>query len=188
MCRSLVPPTPVSCSPIQFVSVYLFAKLWFLAQIPPPPRALIARLETVANWFIGHDAIFRVPPATLQRPRGAGGWGLEKLTIKCNVLFYARLMQCRQRDNGVTSFLLGFWKLSGPVANPPAKLGIPYALQYLRSFVLDMAYVQTSDVLDSKVAMRRRMMTVLHQLVTNVAGAPPMRIVRHRPGVDWPHV
>jgi hypothetical protein len=173
---------------IQFVSVYLFAKLWFLAQILPPPRALLARLETVANWFIWHGAIFRVPLATLQRPREAGGWGLDKLTIKCNVLFYVRLLQCTQTDYGVTSFLLGLWKLNEPVANPPAKPGIPQAMQYLRSFALDIAYVKTADVLESKVALRRRRATVLQQLETNVAEAPPMRIVWRRPGVDWPHV
>jgi hypothetical protein len=106
----------------------------------------------------------------------------------CSFWIDARLLQCTQTDYGVTSFLLGLWKLTEPVANPPAKPGTPLAMQYLRSFALYMAYVKTADVLESKVALRRRMATVLQQLETNVAKAPPMRIVRHRPGVDWPHV
>jgi hypothetical protein len=62
---------------IQFVTIYLFAKLWFLAQVLPPPSALVKRLEIVAAWFIWHGVIFKVPLDTLQRPKEEGRWGLD---------------------------------------------------------------------------------------------------------------
>jgi CHAT domain-containing protein len=77
---------------IQFVKTYLFAKIWYVAQILPPNSTYIKQLEAIATWYIWHGAIFRVPLATLQRMKETGGWGMEMIGVKCKVLLYRRML------------------------------------------------------------------------------------------------
>jgi len=57
---------------IQYVQVYLLAKLWHTAQVFPLPREYSRQIMSAIAWFIWQGAIFRVPISTLQRKKGRG--------------------------------------------------------------------------------------------------------------------
>ena len=67
---------------IQYVHDYLMAKVWYVAQIFPPPDDCVRKLNTSVSWFIWKGDIFRVPLPTLQRRKEEVGWGLNKSTGK----------------------------------------------------------------------------------------------------------
>jgi len=71
---------------IQFVHDYLLAKVWYVAQIFPPPDECIRILNTSISCFVWKGAIFRVPLSTLQRRKDEGGWDLIHLRAKCLAL------------------------------------------------------------------------------------------------------
>ena len=58
---------------IRFVHDYLLAKIWYVAQIYPPPAECLRQLYTTISWFIWRGDIFRVPLSTLQRGNMDGG-------------------------------------------------------------------------------------------------------------------
>jgi hypothetical protein len=52
---------------IQHANIYLMAKVWFLAQIFPPPVDILRQINTVLSWCLWKGSIFRVPLSTLQQ-------------------------------------------------------------------------------------------------------------------------
>jgi hypothetical protein len=68
---------------IQYVRDYLLAKVWYVAQIFPPPIECIQMLDTSISWFLWKGVIFRVPLSILQRRKEEGGWDL--IHLKPNV-------------------------------------------------------------------------------------------------------
>jgi hypothetical protein len=71
---------------IQYVHLWLLAKIWYLAQVFPPTTVHVQQLTTVCSWFIWLGATFRVPVSTLQRPKEHGGWALAIIDVKCRTL------------------------------------------------------------------------------------------------------
>jgi len=63
------------------LSVYLLSRIWYLAQILPPPARHVQHIMTACTCFIFRGAIFRVPTTTLQRPTAEGGWALMVLDV-----------------------------------------------------------------------------------------------------------
>jgi hypothetical protein len=110
---------------IQFVRQYLFAKMWYVAQILPPSAAEVRRLEAIAGWYIWHGATCRVPLTTLQLPRLAGGWGMEVLSVKCAARLYGRLRRLGTDNATCTALLLRRWRLSEPADNPSSVTRVP---------------------------------------------------------------
>ena len=51
---------------VQYVQTYLLAKIWYLAQVLPPPTCHIQQLTSICTWFIWKGATFRFPTTTLQ--------------------------------------------------------------------------------------------------------------------------
>jgi hypothetical protein len=58
---------------IQYVKMYLFAKLWFLAQVLLLNHTHVHQLTAIATWFIWRGFIFKVPTKTMQLPKWEGG-------------------------------------------------------------------------------------------------------------------
>jgi hypothetical protein len=52
---------------IQYVHDHLMARVWYLAQIYPPPEVCVRQLNSTIAWFLWRGDIFRVPLSTLQR-------------------------------------------------------------------------------------------------------------------------
>jgi hypothetical protein len=61
---------------IQYVHMYLLAKLWYTTQIFPPWKPVMQQLLAAIAWYLWKGAIFRTPLSTLQREKADGGWGL----------------------------------------------------------------------------------------------------------------
>jgi hypothetical protein len=71
---------------IQYVRMYLFAKIWYVAQTFPPKITQIKQLEALAAWFIWHGATFWVPLSKLQREKMKvdGEWKLSRSNSECS--------------------------------------------------------------------------------------------------------
>jgi len=126
---------------IQYVHTYLFAKLWYMAQVLPAPSVQIRQIVSAVAWFIWQGGIFRVPLSTLQKKK-KGGWGLTDVETKCRtLLLYQTWMQSR-RDREITAEWLRYWNLQTQRGNPPHVEGIPRRMEYLRIYAMDKAYVE----------------------------------------------
>jgi len=88
---------------IQYVHDYLMARVWYLAQIFPPPEKCVRQLNTTISWYVWRGEIFRVPLSTLQRRKGEGGWDRIHITAKSCALFLHRLRQQGLRSGTLTA-------------------------------------------------------------------------------------
>ena len=52
---------------IQYIQVYMLAKLWYTAQVLQPPSECLRQITSAITWYIWQGEIFRVPLSTLQR-------------------------------------------------------------------------------------------------------------------------
>jgi len=126
---------------IKFVHVFLLARIWYVAQIFPPPAGHIPQINTSIAWFIWRGDIFRVPISTLQRGRSGGGWDLIHVWKKCRDLFLNRLYVQSGFEGSFTASWLRKWNIQPGSANPPCYARIPATMCYLRCFIADDAYM-----------------------------------------------
>jgi hypothetical protein len=132
--------------------------------------------------------MFRVPMATLHRPKHEGGWGLLHVAVRCKTFVYHRLLTLGARDGTVTSDLLRFWHVQEAHTNPPYAPRIRAKLIHLRHLVIAMAYVAPRAPDETRTHFKRRMYNVLLRPAMN--GNPPseMSIVRKFPLTNLDHV
>jgi hypothetical protein len=116
----------LSLDRIQYAHDHLMARVWYLAQIsPPPPETCVRQLNTTVAWFLWRGIIFLVPLSTLQRKKGQGGWGLQLLSAKNHALFYSRLQHYGSQTGTVTAeWLHRLGSMKGN-ENPPHRNRIP---------------------------------------------------------------
>jgi len=103
---------------VQYVQTYLLSKIWYLAQVLPPPIRHIQQLTTTCTWFIWRGATFRVPTTTLQRPKNQGGWALPEVALKCRALLLGRMRTLAAQKTSATAAFLRTWNLTDVVENP----------------------------------------------------------------------
>jgi hypothetical protein len=149
---------------IQFVRIYLFAKIWFLAQILPPTDSHIRQINGIASWFIWQGSIFRVPLTTLQRRKAEGGWGLDDVQVKCKMLLYSGMEKAKHRADSTTTLLLKEWNVDATFANPPNKLTKAFVRSHLSRYLIDMAYIPAKGISEAMREYKRRMTPILHTL------------------------
>ena len=82
---------------IRFVHNYLLAKIWYVAQICPPPADCIGQLNSTISWFIWRGDILRVPLSTLQRRKEDVGGTKNMCWQNVEHYFYS---DYSQRDGG----------------------------------------------------------------------------------------
>lgn len=129
---------------IKYVQTCLLAKIWYLAQILPPPTCHVQQLMTICTWFIWKGATFHVPVTTLQQPKDKGGWALTDIALKCRTLLLSRLWTLVTWEGSIMAAFLRKWHLTGIVENPPYAGHIPSKLEYIHQYAIDMAYVPRS--------------------------------------------
>lgn len=61
---------------LRFVHTYLFAKIWYAAQILPAPCTYTQRITSAATFLIWKGATFTVLVSTFQLHKTRGGWEL----------------------------------------------------------------------------------------------------------------
>jgi hypothetical protein len=126
---------------INHIQEYLLAKIWYLTQIYPHPEESVRQLSTPISWFIRKGQIFWVPMSTLHKKKKDRGWDLINMKAKGRALFLHRMRTQSQGSGTVTSEWRRSWDLESQSNNPPCRDGIPPALQYLRRYSMDAAYV-----------------------------------------------
>jgi hypothetical protein len=72
---------------IQYVHMYLLAKIWYMAQVFPGQKEHLRQLATVILWYVWKGAILSVPQSTLQRQIESGGMGPIDIATKCHYFF-----------------------------------------------------------------------------------------------------
>jgi exonuclease III len=170
---------------IQYTQVYMLAKLWYTAQVLLPPSECMRQITSAITWYIWQGAIFRVPLSTLQKRKKDGGWGLTDVHTKCRTLLISRLWLQGQLTGTLTACWLKYWNIHGLRNNPPDLRRIPPSLDYLRTFVQELAYVDLRMQNENRRPYRRRIYWSLRQIAE--AGNPPreMRIVLLHPDANW---
>jgi hypothetical protein len=151
---------------IQYVQLYLLAKIWYMPQILTPTKVHTQQLTSVCTWFIWQGAIFRVPVTTLQCPKEQGGWALPDTEVKCRTLLYSRTWMLSARDGSITAELMRKWDLTAILANSSNVNGIPTKMAYIRQYAIDMAYVTPPDVNETMKKFKQRLYGVL-QIMAN---------------------
>ena len=173
---------------IQYVSLCLLAKLWYLAQTFLPTRAQAQQLTAICTWFLWQGAIFRVPVTTLQRPKSAGGWDFPHIEEKCKTLLYNRLQISGTTKGSIQAELLHIWAITSTPRNPPEARRLPMALNHLQQYAIDMAYVTPRSPAETQKLFKRRIYTTLIQLTHNSSIHRDLRIVRKYPDAHWNRV
>jgi hypothetical protein len=173
---------------IYYVYNHLMVRVWYLAQIYPPPEVCARQLNSTIAWFLWREDIFRVPLSTLQRRKDEGGWGLKHLTAKSHALFLNRLHTQRSRQGTVRTEWLRQCGLTGLNHNTPYRDGIPATVGYLRRFAVDSAYVTERGPTESTNAYKQRVYGTLHYISRMETGPREMRIITIWPNTDWSSV
>jgi hypothetical protein len=131
-------------SQIQYIHNYLFARVWFAAQILPITANCIRQIRTAVTWFLWRGSIFRLAYATMQRSKQEGGWNLMDVEAKSRALLHCRLtMQSREMDT-ITADWPRRWSPATSRNNPPDLRWIPLTLHYIRQYTMDCAYIMPS--------------------------------------------
>jgi len=128
---------------INFVHLYMLVRIWYTAQIFPPPADSIHQLNTAIAWFIWRGDIFRVPLSTLQRGREEGGWDLINIWAKCRTLFINTVQSHCEQKVTFTALWMRKWDIQPRTENPPYYAQVTAKLGYLRSYLLENAYMPT---------------------------------------------
>ena len=170
---------------IQFVHVYMLARIWYSAQIFPIPTDGIRQLNTAISWFLWKGEIFRVPLSTLQRAKAAGGWDLLNIWAKSRALYIRRLRAQRQREGTVTADWMATWNISTAVPNPPHFTLLPTTLDYLRVYILDAAYTPVQGNTETFRTYKTRIYTSLKSISNAASPAQEMRIIKMKPHINW---
>ena len=170
---------------VKYVNIYLLSKIWYLAQVLPPPTCHTQQLKSTCTWFIWKGAIFRVPITTLQRTEKSGGWALPDIALKCRALLFGRMRTLTARKDSATAALLGKWNITDTVENPPHISKIPSKLVHVRQYALVMAYVAPQRTIEIMSKQRSRIYQTLKDIQSNTKRSEVMRIVRKYPEVNW---
>jgi hypothetical protein len=170
---------------VMFIHEQLYAHVWFLSQIFPPPKQYIRQLQTICARFLWEGDIFRVPLSNLHRPKQDGGWNLINVEAKCRTLFLCRTRQQLTNSESLTCQWINECGREASRHNPPCKEGIPANVGYLVQFHIDSACIDDQKVQESRSAYRKRMYrTMLYYNKANTE-LDVMRIQRLWPQQDW---
>jgi hypothetical protein len=104
---------------VQHANVYLLAKVWHLAQILPPTKDVILKINTTLSRYMWKGSIFKVPLSTLHLSKKHEGWGLTHLEAKCRMLLICRMAVTLQQHGTPTELLLTTLGLRDRSRNPP---------------------------------------------------------------------
>jgi len=123
------------------------------------------------------------PPSSVGR--WAGGGDIVNVWAKSRALFIYRIQAQSQRNESLTAGWLKKWNLHSRTENPPFPDRIPASLEYLRSYIVDVAYIPRQGGSESAKAYKKSLYTTL-QMIHNASFTPQeMRIARMRPQSDW---
>jgi hypothetical protein len=90
------------------LEVFVFSKLWYLAQILPLPQAVAARATTLAGSFLWAGHLERLAWQELHHKRQAGGLGVSCIFTRGQALLAKQL--CHQvAGGGIPAGHLAFW-------------------------------------------------------------------------------
>jgi hypothetical protein len=165
---------------VQFVHVYLLAKLWYCAQVLPITAEALRQINTTIAWFVWKGSIFRVPLSTLYPLEGS--LGLIDVRAKCHALYLNRSF-CLQ--NGPVSFTTEWiekWLSEFSIANPPDMRALRSKLVYIRLLLQELCYLP-EDIPPMK---GRGLRTSLYlHFRSSQATSRPMRIMQYNPNLGW---
>ena len=159
---------------------FLLAKVWFTAQILPPPVDCFRQKKH-------GSVIFCVPLSTLYKKKEHRGWALLNIAAKCCALILYRLQAQGRKTGPLTAKWPEERNFLHPRKNhpPPHRDRIPAKLEYLRQLEMDTAYITPQGQGESVTTYRRRIHEFLLALMQAEARPIGMRVERLWPDTDW---
>jgi len=132
------------------------------SDIPPTGRMSTAAIhhDIMVHLARGHIQGSPVHPPAWEYGRG---WDLANVWAKSRALFLYRLQAQDQRDGSLTAGWLKKWNLHSRTETPPPPFQdrIPASLEYLRSYIVDAAYIPRQEGSETAKAYKKRLYTTL---------------------------
>ena len=122
-----------------------------------------------------------MPLSTLQRRKEDGVWRLIEANSKCRALMITRIWLQGQREGTMMEGWQRYWRIQGKLYNPPHIRQIPPTLEYQRTYVQELVYIDPYKRGEHPRTLRRRVYWTLREVAE--AGNPPlvMRIIQLYP-------
>ena len=91
-------------------------------------------------------------------------------------------------ERSTTESWLKYWKLKGPLANPPNGNIIPNKLAYVKHFALDVAYITPTGNTETHTMFKRHLYKTLQVMAEAERENSEMRITQKYTTVPWTRV
>ena len=169
---------------IGYVSGLLLVKVWYLAQIiPPPPN--IRQNTTAKTWFIWRGDKFIVSLATLYKPKHQGRWGIINKHVKCRALLIYRMLLRVKETGSLTARLLEICNLTTPRPNPWNRNNVPQPLVHLQLLESDSVHITKPHLGDSDPEYNNRLYSTQHSMLQAGISCERMWIERIWTATRW---
>lgn len=161
------------------------SKIWYASQILPITEQYARQLMATVTYYIWKGSIFRVPNSTLCQPEIKGGLQMTDVKAKCHALFITRiLLQQRQQDSLTAQWLTQHTHLV-QYQNPPNWVQLPEALEYLRPFLQEIAYINLATNKPVDTIVKREIYERSLKVQYPTATSQKIRIQTKHPDRNW---
>jgi hypothetical protein len=153
---------------IRYVHEQLYSKCGILHKYSVP-----GRLYTTAKHYQRsictegrniYGPVVNFAPSKLE-----GGWNLIHVKAKCRTLLFNSTQHLLANNKSTLHTCLADWQINGTRDNLPNIAHLPNEVDYIRQYILDIAYVGQKAESESRTAYRKRLYhTILYHVQTPV--------------------
>ena len=173
---------------IRYVQEYLLARVWYIAQILPPPKENLRQINLTITWFLWKGEIFRVPLSTLQRTKEDGGWGMVHTAANCMALLFYHMNELGRKNGRMTAEWMRWWGLQAKTPNPPYNRRTPQKMAYLHQYDMESAYLATRRRDETARGYKKHIHETIHTSMRQTAGEQELRVTKMWPNTNWTRV
>ena len=166
------------------LKTYATSKLWYLAQVLPIPKAVVAEIEKKLGSFLWWGRLERLELSELTNPVQEGGLGLPNIQARCDALFIKHLLRILSIDCHSRNHLL-YW-VGLRLRNMFPALVPPLRSEQIPPYFLHCVHLLEDKALDLDAAEISRVTTKEIYGLFNQTPPPP-KIMGKR-SLDWGRV
>jgi hypothetical protein len=173
---------------IRVSTIWFLAKIWDAAQIIPIPDKYSQQIISYIIAYLWAGWIFRVPLSTLCRSTWDGGLGMINIKAKCQTLYLMRMQQLHRDQDSITARWLTQHHRFIQHNNPPNWIRLPTALEYLRLYIQETAYVGAQGDRETDSQHKKRIYAVLTYAQSTKNTTSYIRVLTKFPQYNWAQI